>query len=129
MIWLDSHIRCWPWRIAVRRRAGWRGLQLLILTGFSVLCLPVRSAEPARDATPAVTSQASPTLSATVLDPTYRLGSWIWTTNTYNKQSCRLWKSFEIPAQATVQHALLRVTGDNGYRLMLDGRQVGQGSD
>ena len=57
------------------------------------------------------------------------LGQWIWETNTLDKQTCRLWKSFEIPAGAQVSRAILRITVDNGYRLYLDGREIGRGSD
>ena len=57
------------------------------------------------------------------------LGRWIWDTNTFDKQTCRLWRTFEIPHGATVSLASLRITVDNGYRLFLDGREIGRGSD
>ena len=67
--------------------------------------------------------------SASVLDPTWGVGSWIWAVDTYDKQTCRLWRSFEIPRGATVTRAQLHIGVDNGYRLMLDGRELGTGSD
>jgi len=57
------------------------------------------------------------------------LGQWIWDTNTFDKQTCRLWHTVEIPRGATVSLASLRITVDNGYRLFLDGREIGRGSD
>jgi signal transduction histidine kinase len=138
MIWLDLHGRCLLWQISTRRciplparRPAWlRGFQLLGLALLlSSLSAAVAPALPVRDTNQSLGSNPNLAPTVSVLDPTNGLGSWIWATNTYNKQSCRLWKSFEIPAQATVQRALLRVTADNGYRLMFDGRQVGQGSD
>lgn len=79
-----------------------------------------------------VTNAAQPaagTSSSAVLDPTYGLGSWIWAAETYDRQTCRFWRSFEVPSSAVVVRALLRITVDNGYTLFLDGREVGKGSD
>lgn len=63
------------------------------------------------------------------LDPVWGVGSWIWAPTTHDKQTCRLWRSFEIPRGATVARAQLHIGVDNGYRLMLDGRELGTGSD
>lgn len=60
---------------------------------------------------------------------TNAVGAWIWNTNTFDKQSCRFWKSFEVPKGAMVSEAILYITVDNGYRLYLDGREIGRGSD
>jgi signal transduction histidine kinase len=57
------------------------------------------------------------------------MGSWIWETNTFDRQTVRFWKSFEIPAGKTVQRARLRVTGDNEYTLYLDGREIGRDAE
>ena len=48
---------------------------------------------------------------------------------TRDKQTCRLWRAFEIPGGAKVSHGWIRISVDNGYRLMLDGREIGVGSD
>lgn len=64
-----------------------------------------------------------------VLDPTWGVGPWIWAPQTYDKQTCRLWRSFEIPRGATVARAQLHIGVDNGYRMILDGRELGTGSD
>lgn len=57
------------------------------------------------------------------------LGRWIWTTNFADKQTCRLWRSFTIPATNAVRKANLLITADNSYRLYLDGREIGQGGN
>jgi two-component sensor histidine kinase len=62
-------------------------------------------------------------------DATNHLGQWIWDTNTLDKQTCRFWKSFEIPRDAKISGATLRITVDNGYTLFLDGQEIGRGSD
>lgn len=62
-------------------------------------------------------------------DATNHLGQWIWETNTFDKQTCRLWKAFEIPRGAKTAKAILHITVDNGYSLFLDGREIGRGSD
>lgn len=64
-----------------------------------------------------------------VLDPAWGVGGWVWAADTYDKQTCRLWRSFDIPQGAKVSSALLHIGVDNGYRLMLDGRELGTGSD
>jgi hypothetical protein len=76
---------------------------------------------------PLAYSQPAPVSSQSVLNPTNGLGSWIWTTNVYPRQTCRLWKAFDVPGSAPVVRALLRITADNGYTLFLDGREVGRG--
>jgi len=57
------------------------------------------------------------------------LGVWIWDKETRDKQTCRFWKSFEIPKGSRVVQAQLRIAADNGYTLFLDGRELGRGSD
>ena len=52
------------------------------------------------------------------------MGSWIWDTNTFDRQTVRFWKTFEIPSAATVTLARLRITVDNGYIVYLDGREL-----
>jgi signal transduction histidine kinase len=64
-----------------------------------------------------------------VADVTNHLGQWIWDTNTFDKQTCRLWKTFDIPHGVRVTSAILDITVDNGYSLFLDGREIGRGSD
>jgi signal transduction histidine kinase len=57
------------------------------------------------------------------------IGSWIWETNTYDRQTVRFWKSFEIPDGAVVTKARLRLTADNEYVLFLDGREIGRDAE
>jgi signal transduction histidine kinase len=92
---------------------SWLTLALLALAGFFA---PLFAADP-----PANTNW--------IFEATNHLGQWIWDTNTFDKQTCRLWKAFEIPRGAKVAGAILRITVDNGYSLFLDGREIGRGSD
>lgn len=71
----------------------------------------------------------STTIPLTELRETWGVGPWIWAPNTHDKQTCRFWRSFEIPRGAKVAAAHIRISVDNGYRLMLDGRTIGVGSD
>lgn len=57
------------------------------------------------------------------------IGNWVWTTNVTDKQTCRLWRAVQVPADTFVSRAALRITADNGYRLFLDGREIGRGGD
>lgn len=57
------------------------------------------------------------------------MGSWIWGAKTMDRQTCRFWKSFEIPDGAVVARARLRITGDNEYTLYLDGRELGRDAE
>jgi two-component sensor histidine kinase len=66
---------------------------------------------------------------AIIMDPEWGVGAWIWAPQTYDKQTCRLWRAFEIPAGARVTKAQVHIGVDNGYRLMLNGRDIGTGSD
>jgi signal transduction histidine kinase len=69
--------------------------------------------------------ELGPTPAATELG----IGNWVWTTSVTDKQTCRLWHSFQVPAETLVSRATLRITADNGYRLFLDGREIGRGGD
>jgi signal transduction histidine kinase len=57
------------------------------------------------------------------------IGDWIWTTNLLDRQTCRLWQSFEVPNNTRVVRAGLRMTADNSYTAWLDGREIGRGGD
>jgi signal transduction histidine kinase len=57
------------------------------------------------------------------------VGNWIWTANVKDKQTCRLWRALQVPADTLVSRATLRITADNGYRLFLNGREIGRGGD
>jgi signal transduction histidine kinase len=94
--------------------AGHRLLRLLFLVLLPVM---VRSAE--IPAAPADTG----------LDPVFGLGSWMWDKETRPQQECAFWRSFEIPVGSRVSQARLRIAADNFYRVFLDGRRIGQGSD
>ena len=57
------------------------------------------------------------------------LGNWIWTDTMADKQTCRLWRRFDVPAGALVSLAMLHITADNSYRIFLDGLEIGRGGD
>lgn len=57
------------------------------------------------------------------------LGSWIWASNCWDRQTCQFWKNFEIPRNFSIRHAILRITADNEYTLYLDGRELGRGAE
>jgi signal transduction histidine kinase len=59
----------------------------------------------------------------------YGVGWWIWDSETRDQQTCRFWKSFVIPNTAPVRSAVLRISADNYYQVLLDGQKVGQGSE
>jgi signal transduction histidine kinase len=67
--------------------------------------------------------------SSTKLSATYNVGWWIWSAQTYDQQTCRFWRAFEIPRSAAVTYARIRMTVDNSYRLFLDGREIGKGGN
>jgi signal transduction histidine kinase len=57
------------------------------------------------------------------------MGPWIWASDTFDNQTCKLWKSFEIPAAAAVVKAQLVLSVDDEFSLFLDGRELGRGVD
>lgn len=60
---------------------------------------------------------------------TNHLGSWIWSSKTEDQQTCRFWRAFDIPRSRVVVEARIRITADNSYRLFLDEREIGKGSE
>ncbi len=64
-----------------------------------------------------------------ISDATNHIGWWIWDAITMDKQTCRFWKSFEIPRDVKMSRATVRITADNSYTLFLDGQEIGRGSD
>ncbi|MGC3956561.1 MAG: ATP-binding protein [Verrucomicrobiota bacterium] len=79
-----------------------------------------------REPGPAV---AKPTKESAEAELRWGVGRWIWTTNFADKQFCRLWQTFTIPATNIVRKAILRLTADNTYRVFLDGREIAQGGN
>jgi signal transduction histidine kinase len=57
------------------------------------------------------------------------IGNWIWTSNVLDRQTCRLWRDFDLPKDSPVVKATLRITADNAYTVYLDGVEVGRGGD
>jgi signal transduction histidine kinase len=100
-----------------------------------VLALPLvfSLADSARaaDALAAETRDESSTYRLQAIPPDARkgLGSWIWKDKTFDHQACRLWKDFDIPKDAKVVEARMRITVDDGYQMYLDGRELSQGAN
>jgi two-component sensor histidine kinase len=61
--------------------------------------------------------------------PDFGVGSWIWAARTFDQQTCRFWRAFEIPRAAVVKYARLLVTADNSFILWIDGRELGRGGE
>jgi signal transduction histidine kinase len=91
------------------------------------LLIVLSGAAPAGEVSGLVTNSAAGGVS--VLDPKFGLGSWIWDEETHDLQECHFWRTFEIPAGATVKQARLRITADNFNHVFLDGQEIGWGSD
>ncbi len=78
---------------------------------------------------PGPASVAKPTKESDEAQLRLGIGRWIWTTNFADKQTCRFWRAFTIPATNQVRKAILRLTADNAYRVYLNGREIGQGGN
>lgn len=74
-------------------------------------------------------SQDDDASKAQTADAMRHMGQWVWDKRTADKQTVRFWNSFTIPKGAAVSNAVIYITVDNGYRLLLDGREIGRGSD
>jgi signal transduction histidine kinase len=70
-----------------------------------------------------------PDASDIYISPTNGLGTWIWASNTFDQQTCQLWKAFVVPASSPVVKARLVVTADNEFTLFLDGYELGHGAE
>lgn len=57
-------------------------------------------------------------------------GKWIWDpSGDGTKHTCYLRKLFDLPDGRTAVRAAIRVTADNGYKLTLNGKNIGNGKD
>lgn len=103
--------------------------RLLVLVGALTLgWLALSSSGLADEPQSRPASVANPTPESQAAAKQAGLGCWIWTTNFSDKQFCRLWRSFSVPARSRLEQACLRITADNMYRLYLDGREIGIGA-
>jgi two-component sensor histidine kinase len=80
--------------------------------------------EPIASPTNGVSAPARPVVLAD-----FGVGSWIWADRTFDQQTCRLWRAFEIPRAAVVKQARLRMTADNSFVLWIDGQEIGRGGE
>jgi signal transduction histidine kinase len=106
-----------------------RGIAALAVGWLAAACLGICAPETPVGDNIFVDEPATEPELERILDPIWGVGAWIWAEKTHDKQTCRFWRAFDIPRGATVARAKLRIGVDNGYRLMLDGRELGSGSD
>jgi signal transduction histidine kinase len=99
-----------------------------MFVAFALSCLSFISPAIAGDDKLDTNEAANATMDADN-NPTNGLGSWIWTSKTLDRQTCQFWRSFEIPPTTSVTHAELKMTVDNEYYLLLDGRELGRGGE
>jgi signal transduction histidine kinase len=111
-------MRSWSGRLQFRVIA-----RFLLAMGFALAVpLPVAGQEAGQKET--ALDASNPYVS-----PTNGLGAWIWASNTFDRQTCQLWNSFEIPNSTPVTNARLVMTVDNEFTLYLDGRELGRGAE
>jgi signal transduction histidine kinase len=106
-----------------------RRVRTLALCWLSVACCGHGAPEMPEGDNIFVDQPSTQTGAENLLDPTWGVGGWIWAPHTHDKQTCRFWRAFDIPKGATVTRAKVHIGVDNGYRLMLNGRELGTGSD
>jgi len=101
----------------------------LFLRGGTVACLGIGVCIGSHAMALADGPEIGPQAPDTDYSPTNGLGSWIWAAKTYDRQTCQLWRAFDIPEQSVVTHARLVLTVDNEFTLYLDGRELGRGAE
>ena len=69
-------------------------------------------------------TERNKSIQAVPAHPDFGVGSWIWAAQTFDQQTCRFWRAFEVPRSAVVKYARLRVTADNSFILWIDGREI-----
>ncbi len=101
-------------RLSVGRRAVFplKGLRAGAMV-FAVVLSCFYWVAAARAGDSALVTNKAPNASVEVDDNlTNGLGNWIWTSETYDRQNCQFWRSFEIPP-TNVIHARIKITVDN----------------
>jgi signal transduction histidine kinase len=111
-------MRSWLWRLKYKPAA------CILFAFWFASVVPVRAVDEAGEK-----KEITPDASDSYTSLTNGLGSWIWAEKTFDRQTCQLWKSFEIPAGSSVAKARLLVTVDNEFTLYLDGRELGRGAE
>jgi signal transduction histidine kinase len=106
---------------------NWLGVGRWVICLWALICFAPASL--AQDKTATTTPAPAAADTNVMYEATNHLGKWIWDSHTADKQTVRLWQSFVIPPGATVSSATITITVDNGYRLFLDGHELGRGSD
>lgn len=114
-------IPCFRWHRAHHRR-GFIGVALFVSLLAQILAARAEDGplEKQRKQMESIDSYAS---------ATNDLGSWIWDKETHDDQTCRLWRSFDIPAGTSIVKSRLVMTVDNEFTFYLDGRKLGHGAE
>jgi signal transduction histidine kinase len=96
-----------------------------------LICLAAGFASVRAEEKPVAVASNYPTVyvSKPLPEVTNGLGCWMWDKVTEDKQTVRLWQSFEVPKTNPVIRAELRIAADNAYKVCLDGTELGSGSD
>ena len=101
---------------------GYGGYAQIVLTG-------VESArEPSPDS-PAPTQFGIKTDNSLIHNRLDLLGSWIWDAKTFDGQTCRLWRTFDLPVNGKITNARLLLTADNEFTVFVDGHELGRGAE
>lgn len=106
---------------------SFRHLRWCVSLSALVVAFPPRGF--AENRGPGAATMAQPTAESEKVAAELGIGRWIWTTNFADKQECRFWRAFTIPATNAVRKANLLITADNLFRLYLDGREIGSGAN
>jgi hypothetical protein len=62
--------------------------------------------------------------------PQVKMGKWIWNPGgTPAAHTCWFRKTFDLPADERVSHAVAKIVVDNAYILYLNGKEIGRGDD
>lgn len=120
-----------PVNFPLSRPSGVRG-KFLPHAPFLLFCLVLSFALVRVGASASAVASNSPTIFyVTKPQPevTNGLGCWIWDKVTFNKQTVRLWHRIEVPKTNPVVRAELRIAADNAFKVWLDGKELGSGSD
>jgi len=101
---------------------GFSGYAKIVLTGFPALTPP---AADTRDDTKFLARMNS----RHPLNRLDLLGAWIWDAETFDRQTCQLWRTFDIPANGEITRARIVITADNEFTLYIDGHEVGRAAE
>lgn len=101
---------------------GFCGYSKIVLSGSGSPTLPPPDSQ-------ANTSFSIVPGNGTALNRLDLLGSWIWDAKTFDGQTCRFWRTFDLPANGKIADARLLITADNEFTVFIDGHELGRGAE